>query len=197
MPAQLVSLGGGPSILLDKPILLIGRHPESDIQIESRKISRRHCCIAQVEDYLIIRDLGSTNGIRINGVRVLEGRLRAEDEVTIGASRFRVSNELVQTDSKPSHKSSRKRAEPSPEAVTPREEDAMQSCDEPIALADPRGRQKAVIARRATPRQVAAAARALVHRTPPPDVDVVPEEIGLAPSDSQDSIEQSGRRRSN
>src|SRR6476620_1625641 len=91
MPAQLVALDDGPSILVDKPILLLGRHPECDIQIDSRKISRRHCCIAQVGDYLVVRDLGSTNGIRINGVRVLEGRLRGEDELTIGGCRYKVS----------------------------------------------------------------------------------------------------------
>src|SRR5713226_7097195 len=91
MPAQLVSLTDGPTLIVDKPILLIGRHPECDIQIDSRKISRRHCCIAQVADYLVIRDLGSTNGIRINGSRLLEGRLAEGDEVLIGASRYRVS----------------------------------------------------------------------------------------------------------
>src|SRR5436853_7749048 len=91
MPAQLLALNEGASILVDKPILLLGRHPECDIQIDSRKISRRHCCIAQVDDYLVVRDLGSTNGIRINGVRVLEGRLRGSDELTIGSSRYKVS----------------------------------------------------------------------------------------------------------
>ena len=91
MPAQLVALTEGPSILLDKPILLLGRHPECDIQIESRKISRRHCCIAQVSDYLVVRDLGSTNGVRINGVRVLEGRLGEGDELTIGTLRYQVN----------------------------------------------------------------------------------------------------------
>src|SRR3954454_18873912 len=91
MPAQLVALTDGPDILVDKPILLLGRHPECDIQIESRKISRRHCCIAQVEDYLVVRDLDSTNGIRINGVRVLEGRLHAGDELTVGGTRYRVT----------------------------------------------------------------------------------------------------------
>src|SRR5262245_51373295 len=91
MPAQLVALGEGPSILLDKPILLLGRHPECDIQIDSRKISRRHCCIAQVSDYLVVRDLSSTNGVRINGVRVVEGRLAAGDELTIGNHRYRVA----------------------------------------------------------------------------------------------------------
>jgi pSer/pThr/pTyr-binding forkhead associated (FHA) protein len=42
MPAQLLAFTEGPSILVDKPILLIGRHPECDIHVESRNISRRH-----------------------------------------------------------------------------------------------------------------------------------------------------------
>jgi predicted component of type VI protein secretion system len=87
---QLVALAEGINIPLDKPIVLIGRHQECDIQIPSRKISRRHCCIAVVEDHLVIRDLGSTNGIRINGVKVVEGNLQAEDEVTIGNVRYQV-----------------------------------------------------------------------------------------------------------
>src|SRR5438270_8680545 len=90
MPPQLFALTEGPSILLDKPILLFGRHQECDIQLASRKISRRHCCIAQVHDYLVIRDLCSTNGIRINGVRVNEGALKEGDEVTIGSHRYQV-----------------------------------------------------------------------------------------------------------
>jgi predicted component of type VI protein secretion system len=90
MPPQLVALTEGPSILLDKPILLIGRHQECDIQIPSRKISRRHCCIAQVNDHLVVRDLCSTNGIRINGVRVNEGNLNAGDELTIGNFKYEV-----------------------------------------------------------------------------------------------------------
>src|SRR5215470_1986654 len=90
MPAQLLALTDGPSIVLDKPIVLLGRHPECDIQIDSRKVSRRHCCIAQVNDYLVVRDLASTNGVRINGVRVVEGRLQAGDEVTIGGFRYQV-----------------------------------------------------------------------------------------------------------
>src|ERR1700722_14045402 len=91
MPAQLVALNDGPNILLDKPILLLGRHPECDIQIDSRKISRRHCCIAQVSDYLVVRDLGSTNGVRINGIRVTDGRLNAGDELTIGNHPYQIA----------------------------------------------------------------------------------------------------------
>jgi pSer/pThr/pTyr-binding forkhead associated (FHA) protein len=90
MPPQLVALTEGPNIPLNKPIVLLGRHQECDIQLGSRKVSRRHCCMAQVNDYLVVRDLGSTNGIRINGTRVIEGVLRPGDELTIGNQRYQV-----------------------------------------------------------------------------------------------------------
>jgi pSer/pThr/pTyr-binding forkhead associated (FHA) protein len=92
MSAQLVALDDGPNILLDKPILLLGRHPECDVQIESRKISRRHCCIARVDDSFVVRDLGSTNGVRINGKRVAEGPLVDGDELVVGDLRYTVRN---------------------------------------------------------------------------------------------------------
>ena len=132
MPAQLLALDDGPSILLDKPILLLGRHPECDIQIDSRKISRRHCCIAQVHDYLVIRDLGSTNGLRINGERVLEGRLTEGDELTIGTSRYEVVWEAVAANG--AHRKPAAKANPSPSPV---EDDLLESSDEPVPLPDP------------------------------------------------------------
>lgn len=83
-----------PTIIVDRPILLIGRHPECDVQIRSSKVSRKHCCIAEVDldgvSGLCVRDLDSTNGTRINGTVVNEGRLKANDELTIGAFRFKV-----------------------------------------------------------------------------------------------------------
>jgi pSer/pThr/pTyr-binding forkhead associated (FHA) protein len=95
MPAHLLSLTDGPSILIDKPILLFGRHAECDVQLNSKKVSRRHCAIAQVNDYLVVRDLGSTNGVRINGKRVVEGKLQPGDEVTIGNFRYQVCGDVL------------------------------------------------------------------------------------------------------
>jgi pSer/pThr/pTyr-binding forkhead associated (FHA) protein len=95
MPAHLLSLADGPSILIDKPILLFGRHEECDVQLNSKKVSRRHCVLAQVDDYLVIRDLGSTNGVRINGERVAEGKLRPGDELQIGNFKYQVCGDLV------------------------------------------------------------------------------------------------------
>src|SRR5262249_51596061 len=61
-----------------------------DVQLNSKKVSRRHCVLAQVGDHLVIRDLGSTNGVRINGERVAEGKLRPGDELQIGNFKYQV-----------------------------------------------------------------------------------------------------------
>jgi predicted component of type VI protein secretion system len=128
MPAQLLALTDGPSILLDKPILLLGRHPECDIQLNSRKVSRRHCCIAQVHDYLVVRDLGSTNGIRVNGSRVLEGRLGAGDELTIGNFRYQVTWDEMER-AKPQPRKQSRRA-----GTATVNDDLLEDAEEPVAL---------------------------------------------------------------
>jgi hypothetical protein len=149
MPAQLVALTDGPTILLDKPILLLGRHAECDIQLNSRKISRRHCCIAQVSNYLVVRDLGSTNGVRVNGVRVIEGRLKAGDELTVGNFRYQLTwddkpasapvakqaPDRVARPAKPAPPARPKVAPAIAKAAAEISEDALlESCDEPIPI---------------------------------------------------------------
>lgn len=95
MPAHLLSLTDGPSVLIDKPILMFGRHQECDVQLNSKKVSRRHCVVAQVNNYLVVRDLGSTNGVRINGQRVTEGRLLPGDELMVGNFRYQVCGDVL------------------------------------------------------------------------------------------------------
>ena len=86
MVAYLNPVDRGRQIVLDKAIVLLGRHPDCDVVLtNSRKISRRHCCIVQVNDKLIVRDLGSMNGVRVNGKKVcIEAPLHLGDEVTVG-----------------------------------------------------------------------------------------------------------------
>jgi pSer/pThr/pTyr-binding forkhead associated (FHA) protein len=81
---------GGPAVPLDKAVLFFGRHPECDVRMmSSPKVSRRHCCIAQVNDRWVVRDLGSMNGIALNGKRVKrEADLKAGDELMIGDATF-------------------------------------------------------------------------------------------------------------
>src|SRR6188472_3240589 len=84
MAASLVPTEGGSPITLDKPIILIGRHQECDITLQaSSKVSRRHCCIVQVGERYVLRDLGSMNGIRINGHRIVETELCPGDEIAV------------------------------------------------------------------------------------------------------------------
>lgn len=189
MPPQLVALTEGPNLLLDKPILLIGRHPECDIRVESRKVSRRHCCIAQVGEYLVVRDLGSTNGVRINGKRVQEGHLQPGDELTIGNNRFKVAWDSLE-DYPPRDKRARepaRHATPVPaQAVPPPADELLESCDDPVPLPEPEPSAAEVVP---TPRAA---------RNPPPPGRpafvstqqdsqpgslILPEHIELAPSD--------------
>lgn len=133
MPAQLVALTEGPNILLDKPIILVGRHQECDIQIPSRKVSRRHCCLAQVNDHIIVRDLCSTNGIRINGTRIQEGNLKPGDELTIGSYKYQLSWPSQEPSAEPVNGKAGL-----PRLVAMEDQAHLESCDEPVALADPR-----------------------------------------------------------
>jgi pSer/pThr/pTyr-binding forkhead associated (FHA) protein len=72
---------------------LIGRHVDCDVRIESAKVSRRHCCVATAYDRVLIRDLGSRNGVRVNGRLLEESRLHPGDELAIGPILFRLEHE--------------------------------------------------------------------------------------------------------
>jgi hypothetical protein len=66
--------------------LSIGRMPECDLTINDRNVSRRHAEIRPHGDGFILVDLGSTNGSRVNGVRVGEQVLEDGDELTFGGT---------------------------------------------------------------------------------------------------------------
>ena len=92
MPVRLVAVDEGPDITLDRVMVVVGRHPSCDTRLDSLRVSRQHCCMSQDNGEVTVRDLGSTNGIRINGQRVERGRLRAGDELSIAHIRYRLEN---------------------------------------------------------------------------------------------------------
>ena len=92
MPVRLVALDEGSDIPLDRAMVVVGRHPQCDARLDSLRISRHHCCMTTDHGEVIVRDLGSTNGIRINGQRVEIGRLRAGDELSIAHIRYKLDN---------------------------------------------------------------------------------------------------------
>ena len=90
---RLEPVDGSPPVPLDKAVLFFGRHPDCDVRLgESPKVSRRHCCLAQVDDRWVIRDLGSLNGVRLNGQPVSgEADFKLGDELAIGDQVYRVA----------------------------------------------------------------------------------------------------------
>jgi hypothetical protein len=84
-PAELVSSDGQRYPLGDEP-MIIGRLPECTVVLSDPNVSRRHAELRRVGDAVVLTDLGSTNGTRVNGVAVREQHLASGDEITVGST---------------------------------------------------------------------------------------------------------------
>lgn len=88
-------------IPVQRQIDLIGRDPNCDVVLNRGNVSRRHLAIAEVDGRVYVRDLGSTNGVLVNGQRVTGGRwLELGDRLRIGEQWFqlrRADEEGLQT----------------------------------------------------------------------------------------------------
>jgi pSer/pThr/pTyr-binding forkhead associated (FHA) protein len=91
---ELVPQGGGDSIPLEREMLLVGRRDSCDIRLPFPNISGMHCELKFSEGYWTIRDLNSTNGIKVNSERVLKKLLHPGDEVMIGKRKFTIQYEM-------------------------------------------------------------------------------------------------------
>jgi FHA domain len=67
----------------------IGRTPDNDLQIEGQHISRHHAVILAGPATTLIEDLNSTNGVMVNGRRIVRQVLQDGDQVTIGRTMYR------------------------------------------------------------------------------------------------------------
>ena len=91
---ELIPLGGGDSIPLVREVLSIGRRESCDICMRYPNVSSVHAQLSFQEGYWRIRDMNSTNGIKVNGQRVLEKLLHPGDEITIAKRKFTIEYEL-------------------------------------------------------------------------------------------------------
>jgi hypothetical protein len=66
--------------------VVLGRSREADVRVADVNVSRRHAELRQEGATYWIVDLGSTNGLEVNGTRVDRARLRDGDRITVGAT---------------------------------------------------------------------------------------------------------------
>ena len=91
MEAKLISIDGDRSIRLKKDVIIVGRkRGVCDIYIDRSSVSKLHCMIVKTDGLLFIRDLGSTNGTKVNGQKVIRGALLPGDELAFANAKYRV-----------------------------------------------------------------------------------------------------------
>jgi len=97
---ELVPVGGGDTIPLVRNKLVLGRRESCDVCLRFPNISGQHCELLFQEGVWFLRDLGSTNGTKVNGERVQGSKaLRPGDQIEIAKRRFTVQYKLA-----PGHK---------------------------------------------------------------------------------------------
>jgi hypothetical protein len=73
--------------------LTVGRAPSCDCLVPEESVSRRHAELCREGERWTLRDLGSRNGTRVNGMRVIEEvEVRPGDRLTLGDATYRLSS---------------------------------------------------------------------------------------------------------
>jgi pSer/pThr/pTyr-binding forkhead associated (FHA) protein len=85
-------------IKLGEEAVIIGRTSDCDIQILTDNVSRKHARISYLNEEYKIEDLGSTNGIYVNGVKVEKCILRKHDVLEIGGLKILFLEEKIRQD---------------------------------------------------------------------------------------------------
>lgn len=86
-------------ISLDRPLLRIGRDPQNEIHLDHPAISRFHGELRKEGDHYVLTDLGSTNGIFVNGQRITRHMLHPEDTISIGPVQLRFDGFAIEQQS--------------------------------------------------------------------------------------------------
>jgi adenylate cyclase len=93
MYGELQPLGGGDPIPLLKTTLTVGRRESADIVLRFPNVSGTHCELSLVDGYWFVKDLGSSNGTKVNGTRVSEQRLDPGDTLSVARHEYEVAYE--------------------------------------------------------------------------------------------------------
>lgn len=78
---------------LAKAGVTLGRDDSADVRVDDKKVSRRHATFKLIDGLPWVEDLGSANGIRLNGKKVdKRARVTSQDEVKVGSYQVRVKD---------------------------------------------------------------------------------------------------------
>ncbi|MGH9172262.1 MAG: FhaA domain-containing protein [Acidimicrobiales bacterium] len=88
-PTNWLVLPDGRRIAITDQPVTIGRLPECAVALDDPNVSRRHAQVRNDGSNVVVVDLGSTNGTKVNGVAVREHRLAPGDRITIGTTTLR------------------------------------------------------------------------------------------------------------
>ncbi|HAN96402.1 MAG TPA: adenylate cyclase [Planctomycetaceae bacterium] len=79
MYGELIPVGGGDPIPLLKERLRVGRREGCDIILRFPNISSHHCLLEIEEGYWFVKDLNSSNGVKVNNKRIMPGLRKRVD----------------------------------------------------------------------------------------------------------------------
>jgi pSer/pThr/pTyr-binding forkhead associated (FHA) protein len=80
--------GAPKRFVLDRDGMVMGRLSTVELYVASEEVSRQHARLTRTDDEFTIEDLGSRNGIYLNGLKVHSAVLREGDEVQMGDCLF-------------------------------------------------------------------------------------------------------------
>lgn len=83
-PHVLVSKRRGEKFVLDGNDYVLGRGEQATLVLDSEEVSRAHARLTRTDGEYTVEDLGSRNGIMLNGLRVHAAVLRDGDELQLG-----------------------------------------------------------------------------------------------------------------
>ncbi|MCP4643384.1 MAG: sigma 54-dependent Fis family transcriptional regulator [bacterium] len=81
----------GATWALDETDLVVGRSPETDIRIDDREVSRRHCVLRATDSGVVVQDLGSSNKTLVNGRVASQTAVKSGDTISVGPVTFILS----------------------------------------------------------------------------------------------------------
>lgn len=82
---------------LDQESIVIGRRPSSDVHIDNLAVSGAHARVLTILKDSFLEDLGSTNGVYVNGQRIKKYPLSDGDLITVGKHQLRYVRDLDAT----------------------------------------------------------------------------------------------------